>query len=165
MWDFFGTDHGRNGWHSYVILWLRIAFGAHALLSGINYFHPLVPPPPYAISPIGPFVAEMTRIGMYDVIKVVEVVVGICLLLNLYVPLMLVLEMPTTVSIFYLSVVVDGGHRQMFTGPRELFYNAILMAAYASYFVPLLTARAQYSPIWGRKPLAAAPPRAGSSRS
>lgn len=151
MWDIFGTNGGRNGWPSYAILWLRIAFAAHALLSGINYFHPLVPAPPYAVSPIGPFVAEMTRIGMYDFIKVVEILVGICLMLNLFVPLMLLIEMPTTVSIFYLSVVVDGGHRPMFTGPRELFYNVVLMAAYGSYFLPLLTAKATYSPVWSRR--------------
>lgn len=155
MWDAFGTDYGRNGWPSYVILWLRVAFAAHALLSGLNYFLPLVPPAPIDASPAGPFVAEMTRIGLYGFIKIVEVVVGACLVFNVYVPLMLVIEMPVTVSIFYLNVCVDGAPRQLYTGSRELFYNLILMAAYSSYFLPLLTARALFTPVWNRRGRAA----------
>lgn len=148
MWDFFGTEKGRAGWTAYAILWLRIAFGSHALLSGLNYFFPLVPPAAISLSPAAPFVAEMIHIGLHDIIKIVEIVVGICLILNIYVPLMLVLEMPTTVSIFYLNTFIDGQPRQLYTGPRELFYNVILIAAYSSYFLPLLTAKAQFTPIW-----------------
>ncbi|BAK66533.1 major facilitator superfamily protein [Sphingobium sp. SYK-6] len=148
MWDLFGTEHGKAGWTSYAILWLRIAFGAHALLSGINYFHPLVPPAPIGVSPAGPFVMEMDHIGLFGLIKIVEILVGICLILNIYVPLVLVLEMPTTMSIFYLNTFVDGAPRQLYTGPRELFYNLILIAAYFAYFRPLLTAGAHFTPIW-----------------
>jgi len=148
MWDFFGTDHGRAGWQAYVILWLRVAFGAHALLSGLNYFFPLVPPAPVNLSPAGPFVAQMDAVGLYALIKVVEVGVGILLLANFYVPAALVMEMPTTMSIFFLNTFVDSAPRQLFTGPKELFMNGILILAYWSYFRPLTTARAQYSPIW-----------------
>jgi uncharacterized membrane protein YphA (DoxX/SURF4 family) len=134
----------------YVVLWVRIAFGAHSLLSGLNHFFGFLPLPPIDASPAGAFVAEMSRIGLYDLIKVVECIVGVCLLINVFVPLALLLEFPITVSIFYLSVVVDGGTRQLFTGPRELFYNTFLFAAYAGYYLPMLKARAGLSPLWQR---------------
>jgi uncharacterized membrane protein YphA (DoxX/SURF4 family) len=134
----------------YVVLWVRIAFGAHSLLSGLNHFFGFLPLPPIDASPAGAFVAEMTRMGLYDMIKVIECVVGACLLLNLFVPLALLLEFPITISIFHLSVFVDGGPRQLFTGPRELFYNTFLLAAYAGYFLPMLKARAALWPIWQR---------------
>jgi len=148
MWDFFGTEHGRAGWHSYAILWLRIAFGAHALLSGINYFYPLIPPAPVNLSPAGPFVAEMDAIGLYALIKVVEIVAGLMLIANVYVPLALLIEMPTTMSIFFLNTFVDGSPRQLYTGPRELFYNGVLMLAYWAYFRALVTAKPIYTPLW-----------------
>jgi hypothetical protein len=135
----------------YVVLWVRIAFGAHSLLSGLNHFFQFLPLPPIDASPAGAFVAEMTRIGLYDLIKVVECVVGACLLLNAWVPLALLLEFPITVSIFQLSVFVDGGSRPTFTGSRELFYNLFLMAAYAGYFLPLLNRRNQLRELWRRE--------------
>ncbi len=148
-WDFFGTDGGRGGWQSYAIMWVRVVFGAHSLLSGVNYFYPLVPPPPIDMSPAGAFVGQMDAVGLYALIKVVEVAVGIMLLLNRWVPLALVAELPTTVSIFYLSVIVDGRPRQLYyTGPRELLFNAGLMLAYWPYFRALLAHKASVSPIW-----------------
>jgi len=148
MWDFFGTDGGRSGWTAYAILWLRIAFGVHSLVSGLNYFFPLVPPAAIHLSPAAPFVAALDDVGLFFWIKLVEVAVGVLLLLNLYVPLALVMEMPTTLSIFYLNTFVDAMPRQLYTGPKELFLNLILIAAYSAYFLPLLTAKAEYTPIW-----------------
>jgi hypothetical protein len=134
----------------YVVLWVRIAFGAHSLLSGLNHFFGFLPLPPIDASPAGAFVAEMTRMGLYDMIKVIECVVGVCLLSNVFVPLALLLEFPISVSIFHLSVFIDGGPRQMFTGPRELFYNTFLLAAYAGYYLPMLRAKASIWPVWQR---------------
>lgn len=151
--DFFGTAHGSAGWPAYLILWVRIAFGAHSLLSGINYFYPLIPLPALIVSPAGNFVAEMEAVGLYTGIKVVEVIVGICLLTNRYVPLALLMEFPTSVSIFYLNTFVDGAPRQLFTGPREIIMNGVLILAYWPYYRALLTHKAIYSPLW-RKGLA-----------
>ncbi|OYW87469.1 MAG: hypothetical protein B7Z20_05055 [Sphingobium sp. 32-64-5] len=100
------------------------------------------------LSPAAPFVAQLDSVGLFFWIKVVEVVVGVCLILNIYVPLALLMEMPTTMSIFYLNTFVDGLPRQLYTGPKELFLNLILIGAYSAYFLPLLTARAEYAPIW-----------------
>lgn len=148
--DFFGTAHGQAGWPAYVILWVRIAFGAHSLLSGINYFYPLVPLPALVVSPAGTFIAEMDNVGLYYFIKVVEVLVGIALLTNRFVPLALIAELPTSVSIFYLNTFVDAQPRQLFTGPRELAMNGVLILAYWPYFRAMLAYHAHYAPIWRR---------------
>jgi hypothetical protein len=132
----------------YVVLWVQIAFGAHSLLSGLNHFLEFLPLPPIDASPAGPFVAAMAEIGLYDFIKVVECVVGVCLLVNVFVPVALLIEFPITVSIFYLSIFVDGATRPTFTGWRELFYNTFLLTAYAGYFLPLLKWRIPQRPLW-----------------
>ena len=149
-WDIFGTAYGRAGALSYAILWIRIAFGAHSLLSGINYFYPLIGLQALAVSPAGNFIAEMDAVGLYGLIKLVEIAVGIMLLANRWVPLALVAELPTTVSIFYLNTFVDAAPRQLFTGPRELVMNGVLILAYWPYYRSLLTSKAIYAPIWQR---------------
>jgi|GEM_PF-567370 len=147
-WDFLGTEHGHAGFMAYVILWIRVAFGIHSLLSGVNYFYPLIPLPALAVSPAGTFIGEMDNVGLYALIKVVEVAVGILLIANRYVPLAALAELPTSLSIFYLNTFVDGQPRQLFTGPREILMNGALIIAYWPYFRALLSQKAIYSPVW-----------------
>ncbi|MBL8551254.1 MAG: hypothetical protein JNJ73_14815 [Hyphomonadaceae bacterium] len=139
-------------WTVYFVLWCRMAFGLHAFISGLNYFVPLFAlsggPGP---SPIGEFQSAMTDIGMYGLIKAIEMVVGAFLLANRLVPLMALIEMPITIAIAYLCFVVDRSPNIMFSGAREVFFNSVLLAAYADYFLPLFAWRARYSPIWDRK--------------
>ncbi len=139
---------GTGSATKYLVLWVRIAFGVHALISGANYFLNILPQPPIGASAAGPFVVEMDRIGLYAMIKVVETVVALCLLSNLFVPAALIVEFPITVSIFYLSVVVVGHGRPVYTGCRELFYNGFLLAAYAGCYLPLARPRTQIQPLW-----------------
>ena len=131
-----------------AILWIRMDFGAHTLLSGSDYFLRIFPPPPIDTSAAGPFVREMTRVGMYDLIKVFEVIAGAMIVANVFTPLALVLEFPITVSIFWLSVMVVGVGRPVFTGWRELFLNTLLLAAYAGYYLPMLDLKPRQRPLW-----------------
>ncbi len=139
----------RLDWAAYGVLWVRMAFGSHALISGLNSFVPL-----FALgggadpSPIAAFQNEMTRVGLYEFIKVIEVVVGTLLLSNRLVAFAAVIEMPITVAISYLCIFVDGRPGIAFSGAREIFFNAVLLVAYSKYFLPLLDWRAEYSPIW-----------------
>ena len=132
----------------YVVLWIRVEFAAHTLLSGLNYFLHVLPEPPIGASAAGPFVAEMAKIGMYDLIKVVEVTAGFLLICNVLTPVALILEFPITVSIFWLSVHVVGVGRPVFTGWRELFLNGFLIAAYAGYYLPMVRLQARQRPLW-----------------
>jgi len=132
----------------YLILWVRWVFGAHTLFSGLNYFFNFFPGPPIDVSPAGPFVAAMTHVGLYDLIKVIEVVVGAALLLNWYVPLALIVELPITIGIFQLDVIIDHTPRPLLIGTRELLFNLFLMAAYAGQYRALLTRRAPLSELW-----------------
>lgn len=131
----------------YFILWVRIAFAIHCLVSGLNYYLEFVPPPKIVVSPIMPYIAEMTRVGLYDLIKVVEIAVGFCLLFNVAVPLALIAEFPLSVSIAYLNLFVDGEPRQLYTGAKELFFNGFLLWAYGGYYLAMLRWRADAWPL------------------
>ena len=106
----------------YLIIWIRVFLGAHALLSGLNHFFEFFPLPPVDLSPAGAFVSAMTEVGLYDVIKVVEVVVGFCLVFNFFVPLALILEFPIT-----------------------------LFTAYAGYYLDMLRVKAPQQTLWSKQ--------------
>jgi hypothetical protein len=93
----------------------------------------------------------MDAAGLFAVIKVVETIVGVCLLTNRFVPIALVAELPISVTIFYLSTFVDGSPRSVFTGPRELFYNVFLLICYAGYYAPLVSLISSPRPLWRRE--------------
>jgi hypothetical protein len=133
---------------NYIMLWIRLAFGAHSLLSGLNYFFEFLPTPQVMHPVAGPFVYSMTEMGLFTVIKIVEVLVGLSLIFNRFVPLALVAELPTSITIFWLSVIVVGAPRQLYTGSKELFFNASLLIFYAGYYKALFTPKAETKPLW-----------------
>lgn len=141
----------RPDWSGYVLLWVRMAFGSHSLISGLNHFVPLFDiggggDP--ALSPIGPFMGELLATGIYDVVKLVELAVGICLLANRFVPLAALVELPISIVIAWLCFFVDGSPNIVFSGAREIGFNLIILAFYGRYFVPLLNPWAKRAPIW-----------------
>jgi riboflavin transporter len=151
-----------SGKLKYVVLWFRIFYGAHLTYSAVRYYLVFAPQslldavhykPLGAIThPVaGPFVDALTATGIYHVVKTVELVVGVALLLNLFVPLMLVVEMPISVVIFILNFFVVGTERQLFSGPQEIFLNLLLIVFYSSYYRPLLKPIVPPLPLWTAK--------------
>ena len=86
--------------------------------------------------------------GLYEIVKGVEGVVGLCLVLNLFVPLVLVVELPISFIIFYLNFIIVGTGYQLFTGPQEIILNCLLMLFYGGYYVSMLQRSAPPQPFW-----------------
>lgn len=124
---------------------LRVYFGLHLIWSCYRYWfddgQPVIP------HPIGgPFIESLLAMGVFPFIKAMEGVIGVMLLLNRFVPLVLVLQVPTSLTIFYLNTFITGSPRQLITGPLEIGVNAALLLAYFRYYQPFLTARAYAAP-------------------
>lgn len=148
------TESGawKPDWGRYALLWVRIAFGAHSFISGLNNFVPIfsISSGDPALSPIGPFMGALIEIGLYDVVKAVELAVGVCLLANRFVPLAALAELPISVVIAYLCFFIDGSPNIVFSGAREIGFNLFILACYADYFLPITQWKAKYRPIWRR---------------
>ena len=129
----------------YVVLWVRVFFGAHLLYSSLRYFL-VFEPQPVVPGLGGQFVAALSAMGLFTFVKALEGVVGALLLCDLFVPLVLVVEVPISLNIFYLNFVVVGTPRQLFTGPQEIALNLFLLLAYGAYYRPAMAARAR--PRW-----------------
>lgn len=140
---------------------LRIYYGLHLIWSASRYwFAGGQPAIPHPIG--GPFIESLSAMGLFPGIKAMEGVIGILLVLNRYVPLALILEIPTSFTIFYLNVFITGAPRQLLTGPLELGVNCALLLAYFRYYRPFLAARAYAAPprFLGPSAIDAAPPAA-----
>ena len=123
----------------YLILAARYYFGAHTLISGINHYLLFFPDPlPLKPELTGRFMTVLVDSGMYDLCKAIEIVVGLALLTGAFVPLALIVEVPVTMIIFYMSIWMTGSPRTIFTGWREAILNFGLLAAYFGYFKPIL---------------------------
>lgn len=130
----------------YVILWFRMFFGIHLLYSTLRHYMTTwqadIP------GAGGRFVNSLMEIGLFELVKGVEGVVGLCLVLNLFVPLVLVVELPISFIIFYLNFIVVGTGTQLFTGPQEIVLNCLLMVFYGGYYVSMLKRSAPPKPLW-----------------
>jgi len=133
----------KSPWY-YVIHWLRLYFGAHLLFSGIRYavtgYVPEIP----GIG--GEWVQANANLGLYQMIKYLEIVTGAMLFFNRFVLVGLILEFPATVNIFWLNTFIVATPRQLFTGPQELFMNGLLLLAYSGWIYA--ATRPKLEPLW-----------------
>lgn len=128
----------------YIITWIRIFFGAHLAYSGgrfiLSGYIPEIP----GIG--GEWAMANAEMGIYQAVKYMEFTFGVMLILNRFVLLALILEMPATINIFWLNTFIVATPRQLFTGPQELFLNGILLLAYSGYAAAAL--KPLLEPLW-----------------
>lgn len=139
----------------YAVIWVRYFFGFHALYSGPNYFLHLYPQMQMVHPLAGPFQHYMEAVGLFGIVKLIESIVGVCLVLDVFVPLAAIIEMPISFTICWLSVFVVADPRTLWTGPRELLLNAFLVLAYGGWVAPILRPRVAPRPLWASEPIKA----------
>ena len=132
----------------YVIQWFRIFFGAHLIYSAMRHFlgfevigkihHPVA----------RPFLDGLVITGIYPVVKGIELITGLMILTNIFVPLALVIEFPISVVIFILNTFIVASNRQLFSGPQEVILNTLMIVFYARYYLPLIKPFQQPRPLW-----------------
>lgn len=117
------------------------------ILNGLNWWWKVLPYPSLSDPPLPqtpPFVQAMIDTGfMFDGTKVIEVVTGLMLLANRWVPLALVVAFPVTVGIWSVDFFLIGASvRAQVLGWSALLLNTFLLFAYIRYFTPMLVATA-----------------------
>lgn len=125
----------------YVTLISRYLLGLIFAVFGANFFLHFLPQPPLE-GPAGDFATALFQSGyVMHTVKVVEVVGGLLLLSNMFVPLALVLLAPIVVGIvgFHLSLAPAAGGAAYLALVLEL----LLAYAYRDAFAPLFKARVE----------------------
>jgi hypothetical protein len=134
------------------ITFFRLLFAAHLLYSGGAYiFFGWVPSAmSNPASPVGQFMVELDKLGLYPLVKYLEFALGLLALSNRFIPLAAVMEFPITVMIAYLNIFVEGAiaPRHYYTGIQELVINGIVLLGYGAYYRSMLTLRSEPAWLW-----------------
>lgn len=126
--------------HPYAVTAVRILFGVNFIINGLNPFvgiYELPPPSPAAESLAGALIESGY---LFTVVKVVEIIVGLLLLANRFVPLALILIFPISLNIFLFDTILEPAAAPI--GIMVLLFNVYLCIAYLKYYRPFLVAKA-----------------------
>ncbi|WP_183030068.1 hypothetical protein [Altericroceibacterium spongiae] len=116
----------------------RILFGGWWLYSGAMHFlvegwQPMGQEPA-AID----FTQALIDSGLFEWIKIIEIILGITMLMNRWMPLTMIALTPINIVIIYWNFVLDYGVFEWVFGGLSILFNIVLMWAWRSYFWPLL---------------------------
>lgn len=127
---------------------VRLLLGVDLVINGLNWWVKLVTPYPsiadFANKPPPPdFVGAMIASGfLFHIVKAIELVAGVALLANRFVPLALIASLPISINIFLVDVFLAQKLRAVVMGTGELLMNLALIMAYLEYYRALLQGRA-----------------------
>lgn len=126
----------------------RLMMGVLYLVSGVNWWFKLITPYPsisdFVHGPPPPdMVGEMIKTGvLFHIVKGTELLAGLALLSNRFVPLMLVAVLPITINIAIVDVFFIAHLRGIVMGSGSLALNAFLLLAHLGHYRGMLTPRA-----------------------
>jgi uncharacterized membrane protein YphA (DoxX/SURF4 family) len=126
----------------YAVWFLRLVFGAWMVPAGLNHFYPLFPQP-MGFQPLShELVVALINSHLFDIVKAVELIAGVCVLTGFYAPLALVVCMPVSFCVFYWDAPLEGGYAAFF-GEAALLCNCLLCLAYIKSYRSMFVLRAK----------------------
>ena len=150
-----------EGAMKYPVWLVRLVFGGWMVPAGLNHFVPLFPQP-QGTGLSGEVFRALFDSHLFDVVKAVELIAGICVLSGWYTPLALVVCVPVSFCVFWWDNPVSGfwTNKGGQAGQAVLFCNLALCLAYWNSYRAMFTLRAKpRSFIEPEAPAAAQPQR------
>lgn len=130
-----------------VLIFFRIMLGAWMIVSGTSHllslfgFAPVFPQPLGNFHPSNVMLVSLLEVGMFDIVKTVELLVGLCLVFNIFIPLVLAVALPISYMVFHNSIVLNVRYDRIFSTYMSvwcLYMNLILVLAHIRYYLPML---------------------------
>ncbi len=126
----------------YAVWFVRFVFGGWMVPAGLNHFIPLFPQP-QGSGLSGEVFKALFDSHLFDMVKAVELIAGICVLTGFYTPLALVMCMPVSFCVFWWDDPLSGwGSAANPFGQAVLLCNCLLCLAYIDYYQGMLQRRA-----------------------
>ncbi len=138
------SDTGQDG--SSARIWAltvyaaQFFFGGWFLFHGLNHWVHFFPQPPGSASVSSQLISALIKSGLFDWVKAVEVVVGIALLANRFVPLAAIAAFPISIVIGYLNIAVESDANALFVFFGVLGLNALIAAGHLDRILPIFAA-------------------------
>jgi uncharacterized membrane protein YphA (DoxX/SURF4 family) len=112
--------------------------------AGLNHFVPLFPQPMGSQPRSHELIVALLDSHLFDIVKAVELIAGICVLLGFYTPLGLILCMPVSFCVFYWDTPLEGwGSRASTFGEAALLCNVVLCLAYMRSYRSMFALRSK----------------------
>lgn len=115
----------------------RIIFGGWWLYSGLMHFIDKTWQPYGEYEAAIKFTTALVESGLFEWIKIIEVILGITILANRAMPLTIIALVPINIIIIYWNFVLDPGTVQIVFGWLSILFNAIIVWPWRRYFWPL----------------------------
>jgi hypothetical protein len=136
-----------------VLTFGRLYLGGWMLASGTSYWLTQAGLPPIFPQPVGntplssQMLVTMIEVGLFDIVKTLEIVCGLMLVFNRMVPLGLVIALPISAVVWYNAIILNGRTDRLFSptymGVMCTYISIALMFAYLRFYAPLLTWKAK----------------------
>ena len=132
-----------------ILSFFRLYLGAWMIVSGSSYwlhklgFQPIFPQPFGSLPDSSKMLITFVEVGLFDLVKTLEIVGGLMLICNMFVPLGLVILFPISGMVFFNAIFLnhryDGILSVTYMGTETLYKNEILLLAYIRYYLPMLS--------------------------
>lgn len=132
---------------------MRLYLGGWMIISGYSYWAPhfgLMPafPQPLGSLPLSnQMLVSMIEIGLFDFVKTIEIVGGLCLVFGIFAPVATLLLLPVSAIVFYNAIFLNLRTDRLFTptymGVMCLYMNVFVALGYLRYYLPMLAPRAR----------------------
>ncbi len=114
----------------YAVWFVRLVFAAWMIPAGLNHFVTLFPQPMGSQPLSHELIVALIDSHLFDIVKAVELIAGICVLTGFYTPLGVILCMPVSFCVFYWDTPLEGwGSRASIFGEAALLCNVLLCLA------------------------------------
>ncbi len=119
----------------YALWFVRLVFAAWMIPAGLNHFVRLFPQPMGSQPLSHELIVALLDSHLFDLVKAVELIAGVCVLLGFYAPLALILCMPVSFCVFFWDAPLEGwGSRAAIFGYSALFCNLVLCLSYVKTY-------------------------------
>jgi uncharacterized membrane protein YphA (DoxX/SURF4 family) len=128
----------------YALWFVRLVFAAWMIPAGLNHFVTLFPQPMGSKPLSHELIVALLDSHLFDLVKAVELLAGICVLTGLFTPLALILCMPVSFCVFYWDTPLEGwGSRASIFGEAALLSNVLLCLAYTRSYRSMFARRSK----------------------
>ena len=128
----------------YAVWFVRLLFAAWMIPAGLNHFISLFPQPMGTQELSHELIVALLDSHLFDLVKAVEFLAGVCVLFGFYAPLALVICITVSFCVFYWDAPLEGwGSRAAWYGWAALLSTVLLCLSYYKNYLPMVTLRAQ----------------------
>ena len=119
----------------YAVWFLRLVFGGWMVPAGVEHFIHIFPQPMGSKPLSEELIVALLNSHLFDIVKAVEFVAGVCVLTGFFTPLALVMCMPVSFCVFYWDTPLEGWTSSASrAGEICLLINCLLCLAYINSY-------------------------------